>query len=109
MSGPGALPEYRIIAYTPQPRLIQIRQLFRIRYASFELDTVNIDWWLCINVCLVYTRHYTWPSAATSRPFRLPEYCSSVAISGSSQAPACLHPDLLKHQTAVIRTTKTGS
>ena len=30
-----------------------VHQLFRTQYTCFELDTVNIDWWICINVCLV--------------------------------------------------------
>ena len=32
---------------------IHIHQLFRIHYTSFWLDTVNIYWWWCINLCRV--------------------------------------------------------
>ena len=32
---------------------IHAHQLFRIQYTCFELDTVNIDWWIRIYVCLV--------------------------------------------------------
>ena len=27
--------------------------MYGIRYTFSELDTVNIDWWICVNVCLV--------------------------------------------------------
>ena len=36
-----------------QLRFIHIRRLFRIQYACFELDTVDIDWWTCVHICLV--------------------------------------------------------
>ena len=39
-----------------QLRFIHRNQLFRIQYTCFELDTVNIDWGICINVCLVKFR-----------------------------------------------------
>ena len=39
----------------PQLMFIHIHQLFRILYALFELDTVNIYWW-CINSCRVGRR-----------------------------------------------------
>ena len=39
-------------ALGPQPRFIHIRQSFRIQYTCFELDAVNIDWWICIHFCL---------------------------------------------------------
>ena len=35
----------------PQLRCIHLHQLFRIQYTCFELDAVNIDWWMCIHVC----------------------------------------------------------
>ena len=37
----------------PQLRFIHTHQLFRRQYTWFELETVIIDWWICINVCLV--------------------------------------------------------
>ena len=38
---------------TPQLRFIHIHQLFRIQCTCFELDSVNIDWWICVISCLV--------------------------------------------------------
>ena len=43
-------------SHLPQPRVIHTHQLFRLQYTCFELDTVNIDWWMCINFCLVHLR-----------------------------------------------------
>ena len=37
----------------PQLMFIHIHQLFRILCTCFELDAVSIDWWTCINVCLL--------------------------------------------------------
>ena len=37
----------------PELGFIHIHQLFRILYTCFELDAVNIGWWICIIVCLV--------------------------------------------------------
>ena len=31
---------------------IQTHQLFRIHHTCFELDAVDIDGWICIDVCL---------------------------------------------------------
>ena len=38
---------------SPQLRFIHIHQLVRIQYTCVEFDTVNVDWWMCINVCRV--------------------------------------------------------
>ena len=38
---------------SPQLIFIHIHQLFRIQYTLFQLDTVNIYWWWCINLCRV--------------------------------------------------------
>ena len=40
-------------AGAPQRRLIHIHQLLKIQCTCFELDSVSINWWICINVCLV--------------------------------------------------------
>ena len=37
----------------PQLVFIHIHQLFSILYTLFSLDTVNIYWWRCINLCRV--------------------------------------------------------
>ena len=37
----------------PQLIFIHIHQLFGTQYTLFELDTVNIYWWWCINFCRV--------------------------------------------------------
>ena len=44
----------------PQLEFIRIHQLFRIQYTLFQLDTVNIYWWWCINICRVTL--YAWIS-----------------------------------------------
>ena len=43
----------RLVGNHPQLRSIHIHQLFRIQYTRFELDTVNIDWWIWKDFCLV--------------------------------------------------------
>ena len=48
----GSFAEQHILCY-PQLRFIHMHQLVRMQYACFELYAVNIDWWICINVCLV--------------------------------------------------------
>ena len=40
----------------PQLILIHIHQVFRIQYTWFELETLIIDRWICIKVCLVSKR-----------------------------------------------------
>ena len=54
-SPPTAPPGFRksTVGSHPQLRFIHIHQLFRIYYTCFKLDTVNIHWWICLNVCLV--------------------------------------------------------
>ena len=34
---------------SPQLRSIHVHQLFRIQYTCFELDAVNVGWWICTN------------------------------------------------------------
>ena len=41
----------------PQLRFIHVRQLFRIQHTCFQLDAVNVDWWICINFRLVGGAH----------------------------------------------------
>ena len=36
----------------PHLRFIHIHQLFSIQYTCFELDAVNVDWWICAVFCL---------------------------------------------------------
>ena len=51
----------------PQLIFIHIHQWFRIQYTCFELDTVNIDWWICIIVCLVLGLPQPTAVAATAK------------------------------------------
>ena len=53
----------------PQLRFIHIHQWLRIQYTCFELDTVNIDWWICIYFRLV--PGWTGSGAADAPPQRL--------------------------------------
>ena len=45
--------------HTPQLRFIHIHQLFIIHYTLFQVDTVNIYWWWCIDYCRVHTNCIT--------------------------------------------------
>ena len=40
-------------ADSPQLIFIHIHQLVRIQWTLFQLDTVNIYWWWCMNYCRV--------------------------------------------------------
>ena len=48
--GPSALAPS---CHYPQLRFVYAHQLFRTQYTCFELDAVDIDWWMCIHFCLV--------------------------------------------------------
>ena len=40
-------------SYSPQLIFIHIHQIFRTHYTRFDLDAVNIDWWICLNFCIL--------------------------------------------------------
>ena len=66
-------------ACLPQLIFIHTHQLFRIQYTCFELGTVNIDWWICINFCLVVSAPCRRVNGAVSARRRVGAYARARA------------------------------